>query len=458
MTTVLIVDDVPAMAEQYAYDLARLADFEVLTGSSGDEGLEIMRRTHVDCLILDLEMPGMDGFQVLRTMKRRGLQVPVIVYTGTGNYQRCVQAVQLGAYGFIDKAEPMQRVVLEVQNAVRQNRQAQQIDRLEQEAGAEMIGSSQVMARVAEQIGRVAGIPSPVLIVGESGTGKEVVARQLHRRSKAVRGPFLALNCAALPEQLVESELFGHEKGAFTGADRARPGAFETAEGGTLFLDEIGELPPAVQAKLLRVLENQTFMRLGESRERTTTARVIAATNRDLDREVAEGRFREDLLYRLNVHLIEVPPLRERPEDIPELARYFTDQLCRRFGLPAKRLGREALAALVAYQWRRNNVRELRNAIERMIIANDGEVLGPQEVPFEIGGLGEGAGEPPLAGAGTLRELKAQAERRIVEQTLVRHGWRITETAESLGLADHSSLLKVMKRLGIKRPDRADPA
>jgi DNA-binding NtrC family response regulator len=286
-----------------------------------------------------------------------------------------------------------------------------------------------------------------VLIVGESGSGKELVAREVHQRSQASRGPFIAINSAALPEHLVESELFGHERGAFTGADKLRKGAFESASRGSLFLDEIGELPLATQAKLLRVLEQRTVTRVGGTKEIEVDARVIAATHRSLDDDVAQGRFRQDLLFRLNVHILEVPPLRDRRSDIPALASHLLEGMCERFGIRPRTLTPEAVAALGAYDWRRNNVRELRNVIERMVIASDDDPLGVEAVPVDVsaGAAGQRGG-----GAG-YQELKAEAERRIVTEALARHDGHVSNTAEALGLADHASLLKIMRRLGIKR-------
>ncbi|MCA9729523.1 MAG: sigma-54-dependent Fis family transcriptional regulator, partial [Candidatus Eisenbacteria bacterium] len=301
MNTVLIVDDLPALREQYAYDLARLGGFRTITAAGGSEALEMLVRESVDCLVLDLEMPGMDGFDVLAELKKIGSTVPVIVYTGTGNYDRCVRAVQLGAYGFIDKAEPTERVVHEVRNALERGRLTDEVRTLRRRAELDtpLVGESRAMRALREQVGKLASIPSPVLVLGESGTGKELVARELHRLGPRGKGPFVALNCAALAENLVESELFGHERGAFTGADRARKGAFESAATGTLFLDEIAELPAPAQAKMLRALEEQKIVRLGSTREIPVDARVVAATHRDLDARVRSGAFREDLLFRL---------------------------------------------------------------------------------------------------------------------------------------------------------------
>jgi two-component system nitrogen regulation response regulator NtrX len=450
MTLILVVDDVPAMAEQYAYDLRRLGGYEVHVAHDGRQALERLGGEPVDCVILDLEMPGMDGFEVLRALERRGSEVPVIVYTGTGSFDRCIQAVRLGAYGFIDKAEPVERIVREIELAIERRRLRAEVQSLRRQVDGEsaLVGTSAAMLRLREQIARVAPVPSTVLIVGESGTGKELVARELHRLGAQPAAPFVALNAAALPEHLVESELFGHERGAFTGASATRRGAFEAAEGGTLFLDEIGELPLADQAKLLRVLEDRRVTRVGATRPLAVEARVVAATNRNLEAEVEAGRFRQDLYYRLNVHQIVVPPLRERRSDVPEIAEGLARTISTRFGIRPKRLAPDALELLMAYDWTRNNVRELRNVVERMIIATDGEVIGPDQVPPEI----RGAAEPVAEAGGSFHELKAEAERRNVIAAHERHEWHVTRTAEALGLADHASLLKIMRRHNIRRP------
>src|SRR5256884_102698 len=353
------------MAEQYAYDLKRVGGYDVLVALSGRAALDLLEREAVDCVILDLEMPGMDGFEVLRTMERRGLRMPVLVYTGTGNYDRCTEAIRLGA--------------------------------------------------------------NPA-------------------------GPFIALNAAAIPENLVEDELFGHERGAFTGAGALRKGAFEAASGGTLFLDEIGELPLAAQAKLLRVIEQRQITRLGGNRTVAVTARVVAATNRDLEAEVRASRFREDVFFRLNVHVVRVPALRERLSDIPALVEHLLMVTCARFGVRPKTVDPAALDCLMRYDWARNNVRELRNVVERMIIATDGETIGVENIPADIQ---ESAG--PRAGAAggpaptTFHALKAEAERQIIVAALEHNDWHITRTAQALGLADHASLLKIMRRHNISR-------
>lgn len=451
MTLVLVVDDVPALTEQYAYDLKRVGGYEVITAADGKQALDLLRGAAVDCMILDLEMPGMDGFAVLRALDQQGSEVPVIVYTGTGNYERCIQAVRLGAYGFIDKAEPMERVVREVESVLERKRLRGEIAALRRQLGVEtsLVGDSAALRQLRDTIARVAPIPSPVLILGESGSGKELVARDLHRMGTAPGAPFVAINSAALPENLVESELFGHERGAFTGAATTRKGAFEAAERGTLFLDEIGELPLPAQAKLLRVLEERRVTRVGANRSIPVEARVVAATNRDLEAEIAAGRFRQDLYYRLNVHVLRVPPLRDRLSDVPELAARLIAAISERFGVRPKKLSGDALEVLMGYDWSRNNVRELRNVIERMMIAADGDVLRPEHVPLDI----QEQSRVPTRSSGdrSFQALRAEAERQIVAAALERNQWHVTRTAEELGLADHSSLLKIMRRLDLRR-------
>jgi len=451
MTAILLVDDVPAMLDQYAYDLQRLGQYELLSALSGEEALETLHRENVDCVVLDLEMPGLGGFGVLRAMSEQRLDVPVIVYTGTGSYERCVQAIRLGAYTFIDKTEPVERLAREIENAMERRRLLAEVSSLRKYMSDDtaLFGQSPAMQKLKDTIARIAPIPSPVLIMGESGSGKELVARDVHRLSGNAREPFVAVNCAALPEQLVESELFGHERGAFTGAATLRRGAFESAGKGTIFLDEIGELPLAAQAKLLRVLEDRTVTRIGATRAVPVPARVVAATNRNLADEVRAGRFRQDLYFRLNVHTLSVPPLRERLSDIPELVDRLLTSTCEKFRMRRKRLGDAALRALMSYDWQQNNVRELRNVVERMVIAADGEELAAEHIPEEI--RQRGAADPELVSAHTLIELKAEAERRIVVMALERNDWHITRTARELGLADHASLLKIMRRHRIAR-------
>ena len=288
-----------------------------------------------------------------------------------------------------------------------------------------------------------------MLILGESGTGKELVARELHRLGAHPAAPFLAVNSAALPENLVESELFGHERGAFSGADRLKRGAFEAVGKGTLLLDEVGDLAGAAQAKLLRVLEESEVRRVGATEATRVAARVVAATHRDLENDLRGGSFREDLFFRLSVHTLRVPPLRERLSDVPQLTQHLLGSISRRLGVPRKVLSENALDALSRYDWRRNNVRELRNVVERMIIAAEGRVIRVSDIPPEVV---RSSTDTPAPEGRTFRERKADAERLIVVEALERNGWHVTRTAADLGLADHSSLLKIMRRQAIRRP------
>jgi two-component system nitrogen regulation response regulator NtrX len=446
------------MAEQYAYDLKRVGGYTVTVAAGGIDALEILAREPIDCVVLDLEMPTPDGFEVLRRLQQRGLETPVIVYTGTGSFDRCIQAVRLGASGFVDKAEPIERVVQEIENAVSRGRLLTELRSLRSRVDAEtsLVGDSGPMRALRNAIARVAPIPSTVLVVGESGTGKELVARELHRHGPGEKAPLVAVNCAALPEALVESELFGHERGAFTGADRLRRGAFENAGQGTLFLDEIGELPLPAQAKLLRVLEERKVTRVGGDRAIAMTARVVAATNRDLEAEVEAGRFRQDLYYRLNVHTLAVPSLRERRSDVPALVDHLLRTITSQLRARPKPISPEAVALLAAHAWQKNNVRELRNTLERMLIASDGPVIEVSDVPPDVRGDDADDQAETTAAPGTLKALKAQAERQIVLGALEKHGWHVTRTADALGLADHSSLLKIMRRHGLSKGSQRD--
>ncbi len=457
MSTILVCDDNIAVAEQYAYDLRRLGHHDVQVAGSGAAALDVLSRDAIDCVVLDLEMPGVDGFGVLQALQDRGSPVPVIVYTGTGSYDRCVEAIRRGALAFIDKEEPVERVAHEIEMAIERRRMRDEIAMLRRYADDEsaLLGASPAMRALKDAIVRVAPIPSTVLIAGESGSGKELVARDVHRLGANPREPFVAVNCAALPDQLVESELFGHERGAFSGAVVQRKGAFESAGRGTLFLDEIGDLPLPAQAKLLRVLEERAIVRLGSSRALPVPARVIAATNRDLAADAEAGRFRKDLYFRLNTHVLRVPPLRDRLSDVPELVGRLLESTCGRFRCRRKRLGPAVIPLLMAYDWHQNNVRELRNVVERMVIASDGDTIGPEHVPLEIREAGVSRDTAGAMPGRSFLERKAEAERQILIAALDQHDWHVTKTAQDLELADHASLLKIMRRHGLTRPSTA---
>ena len=473
MNCILIIDDNASICEQYAYDLKRLGNYKVFTANSGEKGLGLIEQEPIECIILDLEMPGLDGFAVLKQLQKQIATLPVIVYTGTGNYDRCVRAIRAGAYSFIDKAESMERVVREIENALEKQRLSDEVNLLRERLGdnSPMVGESPPMRALRADIERLASIPRPVLILGESGTGKDLVARELHRLSRRADKPYLPVNCAAMSEGLIEGELFGNEAGAYTGAKRMRKGAFEAVSGGTLFLDEIAELPTAMQSVFLRVLEENKVTRVGGTRQILIDTRVVAATNRDLEAEIATGRFRRDLYFRLNVHQIRVPPLRERLGDVALLADFFLGKTTRDYNRKPMELSAESLALLQRYDWRLNNVRELRNAIERLVSACRTDKIGVDAVAAELNAIQVGptgdrgalSGEQNETGtwnqvtgsreegdSGTLKARKADAERAIVSAALERNEGQIGKTATELGLADHSSLLKIMRRLNLK--------
>lgn len=457
MKNILFVDDQKQVREQYAYDIERKTEHNVFTAENGEKAMRLLSEEAVDLMILDLEMPGMSGMEVLERLSRDGrLELPVIVYTGKGDFGKAVRAVKLGAFNFFDKAEvQLDQLVLEIQNALRQHRLSQENQDLRRAAGKDspLIGNSAVMQEIHEQIKKIARVPSNLMITGESGTGKELVAREIHRLSSRMEEPFVAVNCAALPENLVESELFGFEKGAFSGAKKTTKGKFEVADGGTLLLDEISEMPVSVQAKLLRVLQEESVNRLGgEAREIEIDVRVIGTSNRDIEQEIEEGRFREDLYYRICTHILEVPPLRDRIEDIKPLTLHFVRHTCGEFGIPEKSIHDDTLKVLRSYNWSRNNVRELQNIVERMVIECDGELIRPEHVPP---GITESEEIPSDYTGKSYQELKWEAERRILLNALEAHDWHITNTAKDLDISNHSNLLKMMRRLEIERPEDA---
>ncbi len=455
MNTILIVDDMKMLRDQYAYDLHRKTGFEILTAENGKVALDVIAGEEIDAAIVDIEMPVMDGLELLDRIQQNGYNdIAIIVYTAEGNFERCVRAIKAGAYNFFDKNEvSIDQLVRIIENAVEHRRLTLENKQLRREAGvdSELIGESEPIGVLREQIHKIAAVPSNVLIIGESGTGKELVAKEIHRLSDRRDRPFIALNCAAMPEHLVESELFGFEKGAFTGATRSSKGKFQIADGGTLFLDEIGDMPLAVEAKLLRVLESGEITRLGsQGKSVNVDVRIITATNKDLQKEIEAERFRKDLYYRICTHIISVPPLRDRKDDIAPLAKYFIERTCERFGISKKSIHPEAIVLLQSYDWKMNNVRELENIIERMIIQCSGDEILPGHIPSDItvDTVTESAGQSK-----TFQELKQESERRILLQALRENDWHITKTAKVLGISNHSNLIKLMKRLGIHRPE-----
>ena len=438
-SSILIVDDEKNMRFVIGRALAG-AGHDVSEAVSGDEAIDSFERAVPDLVILDQRMPGMDGLATLAQIKKRQPELPVIMLTAHGNVASAVQAMKAGATEYLIKPFDVEELKLTVAKALKVGSLVRQVDYLRGELDHRyetgIIGGSRQMAAIMETVDRVAATSATVMIYGESGTGKELIARALHQRSGRREGPFIQLSCAALPETLLESELFGYEKGAFTGADGSKPGRFELADGGSLFLDEIGEISPAMQVKLLRVLEQRSFERLGGSKTIDVDVRLIGATNRDLAQAIREGGFREDLYYRLNVIPIRMPPLRERDGDIGQLAEHFLARFA-----PGRRFSPQALRCLNEYGWP-GNVRELQNTVERTAILCRDSVITPGDLPAEVRCLDRDAAPVALPASGI--ELK-QVERDLIAQALERTGGNRTRAARLLGISRHTLLYRMEK-------------
>jgi len=436
---------------------------EVLEAADGNEALALLASSDppVQALVMDVLMPGLSGLDVLERLAADGgghPVLPVILISGHAGVEDAVRATRLGAFDFFEKPLDRDRVIVSVRNALRQYAADSQLRVLRSRIRGEIIGESPATKSLLAQIAKVGRTKARVLITGESGSGKELVARAVHEASERRDAAFVKVNCAAIPRELIESELFGHERGAFTGAVVLKKGLFEVADGGTIFLDEIGDMAIGAQAKVLRVLQSGELMRVGGSKLINVDVRVLAATHRHLQELVTAGEFREDLYFRLNVVPVHVPPLRERAGDVELLARHFIDATCQENGLAPKRIAPEAIAALAGHAWP-GNVRELRNVIERMVILSDGD-LGVDDVPAELRGgtddsfdgtdslveLPVGNLPPELS----LRDFREAVERAFITQRLRELAWNVSKTAESLGI-ERTHLHKKMKLLGIQR-------
>lgn len=442
LNRILIVDD----EENICRSLAMILEFEGYAVSSCGSAAEFLACPRAfDLYMLDVRLPDGNGIELLRLLRQEGVTAPVLMISGHGTIADAVEAVRIGAYDFLEKPLARERVLLAVRHALALNALERENEALRQLAGppAQMIGSSPAFLAALQQATLAARSDARVLLVGESGTGKELLAAYIHQASPFAAGPFVKVNCAAIPSELLESELFGHEKGAFTGAASARRGMFELADKGTLFLDEVGDLHTSAQAKLLRVLQEGEFHRLGSERPIRVQVRVIAATNRDLEEMVRQGRFREDLYYRLCVVPIRIPTLRERPEDIRLLACHFLEEFCRRNNFRLKTLSPKTLAVLESYPWP-GNVRELRNIVERMAILAPGALIGPEAVPVEIR-----AGHR-LQLTSSLQQARLHVERETILRALEQAQWNVAAAARSLGL-ERTSLHKKMQALGLRR-------
>ncbi len=447
--TILIVDDERNIQLTLARALT-LEGYTAETASGGQEALEKIAALPVDLVVMDVKMPDLDGLTVLERARATRPDLPVVIMSGHGSLETVRQAFKLGAFDYLEKPiTEREKLLVAVRNGLAMRHLAEENAALKREAGRfEMVGAGPAMQRLLELVRRAAASEGRVLVTGENGTGKELIARALHDGSRRKGAPFVKLNCAAVPAELIESELFGHEKGAFTGAVAARRGKFELADGGTLFLDEVGDMPPAMQAKVLRALQEGELERVGGQLTLKVDVRVVAATNKDLETEVAAGRFREDLYYRLAVVLVHAPPLRERKEDIPELADRFLAEACERNGRRPMSFAREAYLVLQGHGWP-GNVRELRNLVERVAILCDGPELGRDEVAAVLPGARKPRDDRFREGA-SFHELVEEAEREIILAALDRNGENVSETARALGL-ERSHLYKKMKGLGIKR-------
>jgi two-component system nitrogen regulation response regulator NtrX len=442
MKKILIVDDEQNIGRTLKLILER-EGYAVSTCSSIGEARAWPYR--VDAYMLDVRLADGSGIDLLRELRQRDVDSPAIMISGHGTIADAVEATRAGAYDFLEKPLSRDRVLLALKNAVEQSALRLENERLRELVGpaGRMIGSSTAWTRVVEQATLASRADARVLLTGESGTGKELLAAHIHQSSPFAAGPFVKVNCAAIPTELIESELFGHEKGAFTGATTARRGKFELADGGTIFLDEVGDLHANSQAKLLRVLQEGEFHRVGGEQPVFVTVRVVSATNRDLQALVAQGKFREDLYYRLNVVPIRVPSLRERPQDIPSLAEFFLDDFCRRNNFKPRSFDPEVFTLLAEYSWP-GNVRELRNTIERMAILSPGEEITADAVPIEIRLQREA---PPKS---NLREARESAERDHIMKALEQTGWNVSGAARALGM-ERTNLHKRMKALGLAR-------
>jgi two-component system, NtrC family, nitrogen regulation response regulator NtrX len=448
---ILVIDDEEAIRNSMRMIL-EYEGYECVLAPSGQDALTLLDREVPDLVFLDIKMPGMDGLEVLGRVKAAHETLPVVIVSGHGTVGTAVEATRLGAFDFIEKPLARERVLVTIRNALDQRRLKDENRALRRAAEVrhQMVGESAALRRVMDDIRRAAPTSATVLILGESGVGKELVARAIHRNSLRSRERFVQVNCAALPEELIESELFGHEKGSFTGATEKQIGKFEQADRGTIFLDEVGDMSARTQAKVLRVLQEGEVERLGSARTTKVDVRVIAATNKDLEAEIGQGRFREDLYFRLSVIPIPVAPLRDRPEDIPVLIRHFADLFARESNLRPKRFTPAAVEYLQRHRWK-GNIRELRNTVERLLIMSPSEVIDADElrdvVRLDARPAGpDNGGERP----NTLRQFKESAERAFLVDKLRENAWNISRTAEVIG-TPRSNLYKKLEQYSIRQ-------
>ena len=450
--TLLVVDDEPQILRAVA-GLLQDEGFEVLTAPDGETALKMVAAEAPDLVLLDIALPGLDGLEALTELKRQHPLLPVIMVSAYGSVENAVKATRLGAFDFIEKPPNADKILLSVRNALEWARLAEENRRLRQQRAPvkEIIGESAAISRLREKLALVAPTNAAVLIIGENGTGKELVARALHALSRRSHQPLVEVNCAAIPEDLIESELFGHEKGAFTGASSRRRGKFDLAHEGTLFLDEIGDMSLKTQAKILRILEEQRFERVGGGRPIQVDVRVLAATNKNLEEEIAKGRFREDLYHRINVIPLNVPPLRERREDTPLLAAHFLQELSQENGAPAKTFTPAVLEALAAMPWP-GNVRELKNFVFRLAILSPFNLVDVADLPLAASGQEPAADYDfidPFLQVPSFREARALFEKQFLRRKLSECKGNVSLLAEKIGL-ERSHLYRKLKAYGLE--------
>ena len=448
MKTILIVDDDKSVRDSIKMIL-EYDHYEVEFAENGELALQKLDRLPVDAVLLDVKMSGMDGIEVLTKIRQKNEKLPVVMISGHGTIETAVEATKLGAFDFLSKPLDRDKLLVTIRNAIKQAKLSEDYEKLQESVEGKrcILGDSEKIKEILSVIAQVAPTDVRVLITGENGTGKELIARAIHRASKRNSRQFVEVNCAAIPSEMIESELFGHEKGSFTGATAQRIGKFEQADGGTLFLDEIGDMSLQAQAKVLRALEEGKIERVGGSKLIPTDVRVLSATNKNLEEEISKGSFRNDLFHRLNVIPIHAPALRDHLDDIPILVKYFIDDVCSRNGIARKSISNEALNILVQRNWP-GNVRELKNAVERLVILSRGASI--DITVLDAFGSFSGAGSGLLDISGTFQEFKERAEAAFIKKQLEIHKWNITKAAEAMEI-QRSHLYTKMKRYGLAK-------
>ncbi len=450
MPKILIVDDEKAIRRTLK-EILEYEKYDIDEAEDGEAGLQKMEKNNYDVVILDVKMPKKDGIEVLTEMQQKGIDMPVIVLSGHGNIETAVEAVKKGAFDFIPKPPDLNRLLITVRNAMDKVSLVTETKILKKKIAKskDIVGDSNPIVKIKETIAKVAPTEARVLITGDNGSGKELVARWLHEQSNRASGPLVEVNCAAIPSELIESELFGHEKGAFTSAIKQRVGKFEQANGGTLFLDEIGDMSLSAQAKVLRALQENKITKVGGDKEEKVDVRVVAATNKDLLKEVEENRFRMDLYHRLSVILIHVPSLNQRKDDIPVLTEHFLNEICGDYGIPVKKIEKDAIETLQARNWT-GNIRELRNVVERLVIMSE-KTITKQDVIDYSGPSGKAENNGiDFDKFANLQQLNDYVERSYIENKLNKNDWNTSKTADDIGISK-KALEEKMESLGLKK-------